>query len=314
MATMTSTRLLEDRDINQVLDLMRQSLGESPVLQRTPDLFRWKHIDNPFGRSISLVAEDAGRIVGLRTFMRWELVTPSGELLRCIRAVDTATHPDFQRRGIFRRLTEEGIEIAKSDGVDLIFNTPNSSSKPGYLKMGWREVGRIGAMVRPSIHLLGRGADENGDPGRHLRNLAPAQDFAFADRTANGLRTPRSAEYLRWRFASHPTARYFSATRREATAVVRPHVRNGRREIVVADLFGPPTDALRAAVRIKRSAYLATWFSAGSPERAAALRLWFLPVPGFTALTLVMRPLAELPPTLQSIDSWDLAVSDLELL
>ncbi len=48
--------------------------------RRTPELFAWKHIDNPFGRSIILVAEAEGTIAGLRAFMRWELTTPGGEI------------------------------------------------------------------------------------------------------------------------------------------------------------------------------------------------------------------------------------------
>lgn len=313
MTTMTNTRILEDSDIDQVLDLMRLSLGETSLLQRTPDLFRWKHISNPFGRSIALVAEEAGRIVGLRTFMRWELDTPSGDRLRCVRAVDTATHPDFQRRGIFRRLTEEALEIAQDDRVDLVFNTPNSSSKPGYIKMGWSEVGRIGAMVRPSRFLLTRGV-EGDSPELYLKQVAPIDVATLEDRRSDGLRTPRSKEYLSWRFASHPKARYLSATKDGATAVLRPHIRNGRREIVVADLFGDPANALDAALRVKRFAYMATWFNEGAPERGAAIRRWFLPVPGLAALSLVMKPLTDLPPSYQSLAAWDFAVSDLELL
>ena len=71
MADTTITiRSFEDGDLANVLELMRASLGESALLRRTGDLFSWKHFDNPFGRSILLVAEADGRIVGLRAFMR----------------------------------------------------------------------------------------------------------------------------------------------------------------------------------------------------------------------------------------------------
>ena len=83
--------------------------------------------------------------------MRWRLTTPGGGELSCVRAVDTAVHPDFQRRGLFRSLNEAAIEIARDDGVDLVFNTPNAQSRPGYLKQGWRDVGPIGVMIRPGL-------------------------------------------------------------------------------------------------------------------------------------------------------------------
>jgi GNAT superfamily N-acetyltransferase len=314
MPTVTSTRVLEDSDIEEVLELMKVSLGEPPLLERTPGLFRWKHVDNPFGRSIGLVAEEKGRIVGLRTFMRWNLVTPEGGSLRCIRAVDTATHPDHQRRGIFQRLTEEAVEIARDDDVDMIFNTPNAKSKPGYLKMGWQEVGPIGAMVRPSLSMMrGRqGTDDVADG--YMRRPEPAVLTGLGDREPRGLRTARSPEYLEWRFTAHPSARYFTSRNTTGTAVLRPNLRNGRRELVVADLFGSPASAARAATHSAKGSYLATWFSVGSPERVAVMRRGVLPVPGLTALTLVMRPLRDLPQSFWSMDAWDVAVSDFELL
>ena len=58
-------RMYRDEDLPAVLELLQAALGESPLLLRTPDLFRWKHIDNPFGRSVMLVAEVNETIVGL---------------------------------------------------------------------------------------------------------------------------------------------------------------------------------------------------------------------------------------------------------
>lgn len=315
MATALTTRPLEGGDIEPVLELMRLALGEPPLLRRTPALFRWKHMDNPFGQSIALLAVEGDRVVGLRTFMRWELVTPNDEILQCIRAVDTATHPDHRRKGIFRRLTEEALEIAIAEGVDMVFNTPNSQSKPGYLKMGWLEVGAIGAMVRPSLALAGDGKGQDlADPNLFLTNPTPFGSFSAEDRSPLGLRTPRKPSYLEWRFASHPSARYYETSMDRGMAILRPNIRRGRRELVVAEAIGDPRSAMASAVRARGSAYLATWFSTGSPERRAAVRAGFVPLPGFTALTLVMRPLKELPDSYLESSAWDLAVGDLELL
>ena len=37
-------------------------------------VWRWKHVDNPFGRSLVLLARDdaTGEITGLRAFMAWQ--------------------------------------------------------------------------------------------------------------------------------------------------------------------------------------------------------------------------------------------------
>ena len=317
MAEPITTRPLQKQDVESVLELLRAALGEPPLLRRTPELFAWKHFSNPFGESLALVAESGGQIVGLRALMRWELRTDDGSTLRCVRAVDTATHPDHHRRGIFRRLTEEAIEAAEADGVDLVFNTPNAKSGAGYLSMGWVEVGSIGVLARPSWRFLAKrpsvGAQE--DAGLFMSHPTPVMPLTVGDRQPLGLRTPRTEDYLKWRYASHPTARYFRVDRGESVAVVRPNIRNGRRELIVVDAFGGHAAAvIRRAARKSKSAYLVAWFSRGSPERRAAIRSGLLPVPGLAPLTLMARPLRELPVDVSSMATWDLALSDLELL
>lgn len=315
MADTIRIREFEENDLGQVLDVLRASLGESALLRRTPELFSWKHIRNPFGRSIILLATSGDRIAGVRAFMRWELKTPDGETIRCVRAVDTATHPDFHRQGIFSRLTKEAVERAYNDDVDLIFNTPNPKSGAGYLKMGWSSVGDIGIMMRPTPRMVRRRPTaEPPDPAEFLASPRPFDATMPADRPAQGLRTPRTPEYYMWRFQQHPTARYFQVGHAGGTAVLRPNVRNGRRELVISELTGSSLRATASKVATaSRADYLAGWWSNG-PERSAARRAGLFAVPRAVALTLVARPLRDIPVTADQLSSWDLALSDLELL
>ena len=66
-------RCADATDDPQVLDLMRSTHGWRP---KDPDeaLFHWKHRENPFGQSPAWVALDGDRIVGYRTFLRWEFL------------------------------------------------------------------------------------------------------------------------------------------------------------------------------------------------------------------------------------------------
>jgi hypothetical protein len=61
-------------DESQVLSLLGAALGGGPAGQRPASFFRWKHLENPFGPSLMLVAEADDRIVGLRAFLRWRFV------------------------------------------------------------------------------------------------------------------------------------------------------------------------------------------------------------------------------------------------
>ena len=159
------------------------------------------------------VAEADGRIAGFRTFLRWEFAT-AGTILRTVRAVDTATDPDFQGRGIFTTLTLAAIEELRADGVDFVFNTPNDQSRPGYLKMGWRVVGRLPIALRPTgpAGLLriarartpaARGAVPTtaGTPATTvLADRGLAEALLAHTPAGDGLTTHRTPEYLRWRY------------------------------------------------------------------------------------------------------------------
>jgi GNAT superfamily N-acetyltransferase len=307
-----------DADLPAVLATLRASLGETALLQRTPQLWNWKHTINPFGRSIVLVAAANGRIAAVRAFMRWRLATVDGESLSCVRAVDTAVHPDFQRRGLFRTLNESALEVASAEGVDMVFNTPNAQSRPGYLKQGWQDVGPIGAMVRPSLRMLARNnGDELPDAAELLPGAQPATELGGVDRPPLGLRTVRSEAYRHWRFGQHPTASYLRFDRQGSTTVLRANRRNRRDELVVSELIGDAGHrSISQAAKASRAAYLVAWFSSGSPERRHAIRAGMVPVPRVTALNLVARPLSSVATDIDVFNpqSWDIALSDLELL
>lgn len=312
-------RRMRGDDLPSVLETLRLALGETPTLRRTPELWAWKHTLNPFGRSIVFVAEAQGKIAGVRAMMRWQMGTPTGDILSCLRPVDTATHPDFRKRGIFRDLTMTVLEVARSEGVQLVFNTPNERSASGYLSMGWHEVDRIRVMARLR---LGSAVVPGSSAPPAIAELAPKarplvdSPLIAADRKPVGLRTPRSDRYLHWRFSSHPTASYGVIwDTHDTVAIARAAERGGRSELVVSDLLGSKNAAaIRNLARSARSRYLAGWFSPRTPERRAAMLAGMLPLPAVRPLRLVALPLADIGIDVFDLRSWDLSTSDLELL
>jgi GNAT superfamily N-acetyltransferase len=220
----------EDR--GEVLRLLTASLGGGPSGSRQPDFFEWKHRANPFGRSLLLVAEADHRIVGLRAFLRWTFRL-EGRSIHAVRAVDTATHPDFQGQGIFSKLTMTALD-ALGEEAELVFNTPNEKSLPGYLKMGWSRVGTIRVLlrVRRPLRVLGRGWGRVpvAPVSRDLIGGVPAAEFLgnddaltrlleAEDAPRGRLRTARTLEYLRWRYVA-PSLDYRAVVRERARARV----------------------------------------------------------------------------------------------
>ena len=71
--------------------------------------------------------------------------------------------------------------------------------------------------------------------------------------------------------------------------------------------------AVRKARWNARTAYIGAFFSKRTPERSAVARSGFVPVPG-AKLTLMCRPLRPIGEAVTDLETWDLSLSDLELL
>ncbi|MGH7559290.1 MAG: GNAT family N-acetyltransferase [Gemmatimonadota bacterium] len=339
-------RRADAADIEPILELVRLSLGEGRI-PRSLDYWAWKHEHNPFGRSPILIAEADREIIGLRAFMRWNW-SSHGKEIRAVRAVDTATHPGWRGRGIFSRLTQALVQEMREEGIELVFNTPNAFSRPGYLKMGWSSLGRVSLWIRPRRVLrmarslierrpqgedrLEQGTERPADGAVGLRPLSEFIGWSERDfldrlpRTGGRLSTPLTPEYLRWRYVEIPALEYWAAWSRKAgrrAAIVgRVRSHKGLRELRLCELMvqdtrgsiGQAAGLVRDMVREMRTDYAAGMAAPGTPERQALLRAGFVPAPRLGPV-LTVRPLSDdrerCDPLVRS--SWRLSIGDLEL-
>lgn len=223
-----------ERDIPEIIDLLRVSLGEK-LIPKSEALWRWKHLSNPFGKSPVLLAEEEGRIVGVRAFMNWGF-SQNGQPLKGQRAVDTAVHPDFQGRGIFSKLTQKLVDKSRLEGVDFIFNTPNSYSTPGYLKLGWEKWARLPIKIRPTpwSKLFGKG--EKPEMPENLHSIFEKVEKSQA--TMGQVETHCTKEYLKWRYLDCPILEYGFAYEAESHLLIY-RTKDGKwgKELRVCDLF-----------------------------------------------------------------------------
>lgn len=206
-----------DSDIPTIISLLKASLGES-LLPKSEAYWRWKHVNNPFGVSPVLVAEEDEKLIGVRAFMRWQWSNDRTSI-EAIRAVDTATHPEYQGKGIFTKLTTSLLKICEQRQLDMVFNTPNEKSMPGYLKMGWKMAGKLPVQIellRPfgilSNFLLKNASEE-------IHDEMDATKYFFNHTGLPGLCTMRgkdfqtnySPNFLRWRYFENPIVTYYAA-------------------------------------------------------------------------------------------------------
>lgn len=335
-ATRWESRPFTEADEPEVLGLLDTSLGGSSGAGPR-ELFRWKHLRNPFGPSLMLVAEAEGNVVGFRAFLRWRFRAPRGGDVRAVRPVDTATHPDYRRRGIFSSLTLAAVESVSPESA-LIFNTPNRNSRPGYLKMGWQVVRRFPIALRPRrpLRVLARSIRHRGttepvdipvdaEPATTLAGgLAELSDLVEESiEEVTRLTTPTSVELLRWRYAMPPALTYWLVREEQhghlrGIAIFRIQEVGGLLQCSISELIAHPGDRrtarslLQRAVRAAPVDYAICHFPSGSGGARAAKRVGFMPSPLGT--TLAVRPLdPRIEPDPLDGRSWALSLGDLEV-
>ncbi len=344
-----------------ILDLLRETMGETAVIRRSEEFWNWKHINNPFGPSCGIYAWDKEqrKAVGLRVFMRWTWKAAGDNsgggvdggggsdavAVRAVRAVDTATHPDYQRRGIFSVLTKRALADVKEEGVDFVFNTPNAQSLPGYIKMGWQVVDKLpmyARFLRPwniVKYPLNQTDKQKELPPRSAffkDNIVSWQEFEQSRgkeaqalvamweslRNRVGYRTPRDMDYLSWRYGGHPYVSYGVCFVEDSNglcgfAVLKPNVRHGLKEVVMTEIFLRAQDEsvgkklLKAVASSVRSDYIVSYFAGGTFELAMLKKSRFHSIPGQT-MTFTVRLLNKSPFDPLKAENWDLTLGELE--
>ncbi len=308
-------------DQELILDLLRASLAGAgdPHFEAFQ---RWKHRENIFGESPAWVAVHGERIVGYRTFLRWRFRTNDDRSVRAVRAVDTATHPDYRGLGVFRRLTLQGVADLTADGDAIVYNTPNDKARAGYLTMGWSIVRRLPIGVLPAGPVR---------IPRMLTSRVPAALWsepcsvgyeardAFTDRGLAetlleyapdiGFRTERTPDYLAWRTGFEPLHYRLLLTWPRDPAqggiIFRLRRRGSALEATVLEQLVPD--------RITGARLVARVLRETGADYAVGLRTGpsdgLLPVPRQGPVLLV-RPLASTPP---AASEWTLTLGDIEL-
>ncbi len=313
-------------DVAAVVDLCRRALGWSGG-DADAALFAWKHFENAFGASPTWIAVGDDGLLGVRTFMRWRLIRDDGTTIEAARAVDTATAPEAQRRGVFTALTRTALDGLESDGIALIFNTPNERSLPGYLKLGWSNVGRLPVAVMPStISGLAALATARQAAARTSLESTLGEDApsVLADREGvarllasvprpRGVSTPRGPDFLAWRYGL-PQLRYrallFGEQVDDGVVIFRLRRRGAATEAVVCDLLVPGGDGRRARTLTRAIARRSDADYLLRVDRRIVTADPFARVPGVGPV-LACRTLDASP--VPALGEWALAMGDVEL-
>ncbi len=140
-------------EVEKIVALFRDTMPEGPSWKL--DYIRWLYFENPVGPIIGANAWDGPNLAAHYVVMPIRAAfhgTPVDAAL----SLNTATHPNYQRRGLFVRLAEATYEMARTQGLHHIIGVANANSTPGFLtKLKFQDVGPLDAVMSLGMPTVG---------------------------------------------------------------------------------------------------------------------------------------------------------------
>lgn len=119
------------------------------------EALRWRYDDNPQGQAVSLVLRGPDEAAVCSYAYVPRLAVARGAEDQRVTGVigqqgDVMTDPDWQRKGLARRLVDHCASETRAAGFVLNWGFPNRQSAPVFLKFDWKSVG----VIRPKRFLM----------------------------------------------------------------------------------------------------------------------------------------------------------------
>jgi len=218
----------------------------------TPAYLTWLYAANPDGPAVGMDAWDGERLAAHYVCIPQRAWVEGREVLVLL-SLNTATHPDYQGKGLFTKLATATFEAGAAAGFDGVYGVANANSTPGFVrKLGFQ-------LVRPLEARVGLGKLSHGPK-------APAAQLSFE--------RSWSLDALAWRCANphNPVHQRTSGARRQFYAAAF-----GLRVPAYAELDAAggapaandaaPLSPLRLLIGLAPDANASWWNYASIPQR-----------------------------------------------
>lgn len=145
-------RLIKSIDIHTEFEsfesLEKASFGENANSDFA--MHKWLLDDNPYNPSTNMmyVLKEGDKVIAADGLWPVPLYY-YGKTILAAHSIKSMTHPDYKRQGIFTQMTQNSINMATTNGIDLVFGLANHQSYQAYLKFGWPTYFEKDAFVRP---------------------------------------------------------------------------------------------------------------------------------------------------------------------
>lgn len=112
------------------------------VFEKKWSVEEWEYINygNPLSARGNLVGVfDDDKLIGINSFMAMRYQY-QGKTYNALQSCNSAVDPNYQGKGLFKRLLTFAVDYYKDSGYDFIMGTPNPNSHPAFQKMGWTDM------------------------------------------------------------------------------------------------------------------------------------------------------------------------------
>lgn len=111
------------------------------------DYIDWLYRCNPDGKVVGFDARDGDRLAAHYVCIPARAKVGNEEV-PVLLSLNTATHPDYQGKGLFTKLAELTYTAGAEQGYDSVYGVANANSTPGFTrKLGFQLVGPLQASV-----------------------------------------------------------------------------------------------------------------------------------------------------------------------
>ncbi|MGE0278686.1 MAG: GNAT family N-acetyltransferase [Nitrospiraceae bacterium] len=118
----------------------------------------WLYVDNPSGRMVGFNAFAGSRLVAHYAVIPVHVEIEGAQHLACW-SLNTATHPEFQGRGLFTKLAELTYERAAEHGCIGVIGVANRNSVNGFVRrLAFAQLGQVSMRIGFGYRLLRGGA------------------------------------------------------------------------------------------------------------------------------------------------------------
>lgn len=115
----------------------------------TPQALAWRYRDNPAGEVVGTDAWSGQTLAAHYVTCPIRAIV-GGQALSGLLSLNTATHPDFQGKGLFTELARATYAAGAEAGFDFVVGVANDNSTPGFIKkLEFQLVAPLAAGVLP---------------------------------------------------------------------------------------------------------------------------------------------------------------------